>query len=89
MPKRTNKISETQTLEIIIKRISGKSQAEIAKEFGVSPQTIQYYESKEESQELKAIVLRNAAEIAGRALGELTIMKTLRTNLPSTEEATS
>ena len=78
MPKRTIKIAET--LELVIKRISGKSQAEVAREFDVSPQTIQYYESKETTKELKAIVLKNAAEIAGRTLGQQALGKALSDN---------
>ena len=80
MPRKTNKISEAQILEIIIKRISGKSQMEVAKDFDVSPQAIQYYEAKQETQELKSIALRNAAEVAGKVLGELTLGSTLTTS---------
>ena len=39
MPRKINKISETQILEIVIKRLSGQTQAEIAKELEVSEQT--------------------------------------------------
>ena len=70
MPKRTSKISDTTLVEIIAKRLLGKSQSEIAKEYGVSTQTIQYYEAKETSQELKRIVLQRIAETVGDALGE-------------------
>ena len=77
VPRKTNKISERQTLEIIIKRALGRTQAEIAKDYDVSEQTIQYYESKEETQELKSKVLEHAAEVAGKALGELAVAKAL------------
>ena len=70
MPKRTSKISDTTLVEIIAKRLLGKSQSEIAKEYGVSTQTIQYYEAKETSQDLKRIVLQRIAETVGDALGE-------------------
>ena len=77
MPRKTNKISERQTLEIIIKRVLGHTQAEIAKDYDVSEQTIQYYESNEETQELKSKVLEHAAEVAGKALGELALGRAL------------
>lgn len=69
VPKRTSKISDTTLVEIIAKRLLGKSQSEIAKEYGVSTQTIQYYEAKETSQDLKRIVLQRIAETVGDALG--------------------
>lgn len=70
IPKRTSKISDATLVEIIAKRLLGKSQSEIAKEYGVSTQTIQYYEAKETSQDLKRIVLQRIAETVGDALGE-------------------
>jgi len=70
VPKRSSKISDTTLVEIIAKRLLGKSQSEIAKEYGVSTQTIQYYEAKEISQDLKRIVLQRIAETVGDALGE-------------------
>ena len=70
VPKRTSKISDTTLVEIIAKRLLGESQSEIAKEYGVSTQTIQYYEAKETSQDLKRIVLQRIAETVGDALGE-------------------
>lgn len=70
MPKRTSKISDTTLVEIIAKRLLGESQSEIAKEYGVSTQTIQYYEAKETSQDLKRIVLQRIAETVGDALGQ-------------------
>ena len=70
MPKRTSKISDTTLVEIIAKRLLGESQSEIAKEYGVSTQTIQYYEAKETSKDLKRIVLQRIAEAVGDALGE-------------------
>ena len=70
MPKRTTKISDTTLVEIVAKRLLGESQSEIAKEYGVSTQTIQYYEAKETSQDLKRIVLQRIAETVGDALGE-------------------
>lgn len=73
MPKKTNKISDTKLVEIIGKRLAGAKLSEIAKECGVSEQTIQYYEAKESTQELKAIVLRKMAEDVGSALAKQTI----------------
>ena len=70
MPKRTSKISDTTLVEIIAKRLLGVTQSEIAKEYGVSKQTIQYYETKETSKDLKKIVLQRIAETVGDALGE-------------------
>lgn len=70
VPKRTSKISDTTLVEIIAKRLLGKSQSEIAIEYGVSTQTIQYYEAKETSQDLKRIVLQRIAETVGDALGQ-------------------
>ena len=70
MPKRTTKISDTTLVEIVAKRLLGESQSEIAKEYGVSTQTIQYYEAKETSQDLKRVVLQRIAETVGDALGE-------------------
>ncbi|MDE0300711.1 MAG: hypothetical protein OXN17_18900 [Candidatus Poribacteria bacterium] len=70
MPKRTSKISDATLVEIIAKRLLGESQSEIAKAYGVSTQTIQYYEAKETSQDLKKIVLQRIAETVGDALGE-------------------
>ena len=69
MPKRTSKTSDTTLVEVIAKRLLGESQSEIAKEYGVSTQTIQYYEAKETSQDLKRVVQR-IAETVGDALGE-------------------
>lgn len=70
MPKRTSKISDTTLVEISAKRLLGESQSEIAKAYGASTQTIQYYEAKETSQDLKRIVLQRIAETVGDALGE-------------------
>lgn len=75
MPKKTSNISDTKMVEIVVKRLTGKTQAEIAKEFGVSEQTIQYYEAKESSQELKSIVLRRIAEGVGDALAQTMLAK--------------
>ena len=70
IPKRTSKTSDTTLVEIIAKRLLGESQSEIAKEYGLSIQTIQYYEAKETSQDFKRIVLQRIAETVGDALGE-------------------
>ena len=52
-------------------RLSGASLNEVAKAFGVSKQAVQYHESKEQTRELRRIVLQQAAEwlvlrLAGR-----------------------
>ena len=70
MPKRTRRITEANIVEIIAKRLSGKTQAEIAKEYGVSEQTIQYYEAKESSQAMKELLLQKIGEVVGNGLGE-------------------
>lgn len=68
MPRKSNKITDAMIVDIVVKRITGKTQAEIAKELGVSEQTIQYYETKEASQEFKANVLKRIADGVGDVL---------------------
>ena len=63
------KISDFDTVDIIVKRLLGITLDEIAKFHGVSKQTILYHESKEEIRELRAILLRRAAEVAGDVIG--------------------
>ena len=58
VPKRTSKISDTTLVEIIAKRLLGKSQSEIAKEYGVSHTNHPVLRGKETSQDLKRIVLQ-------------------------------
>ena len=69
MPKQSSKISDTTLVEIIAKRLLGESQLDIAKEYGISTQAIQYYEAKETSQDLKKIVLHKIAKTVGGAFG--------------------
>ena len=63
------KISDFDTVDIIVKRLLGITLDEIAKFHGVSKQTILYHESKEEIRELRAILLKRAAEVAGDVIG--------------------
>ena len=69
MDKTNRKITEKDTLDIILMRLSGASLEEVAKAFGVSKQAVQYHESKKRTRELRAIILQRAAEEAGTALG--------------------
>ena len=73
--KRRVKIPEQDTIDLILKRLAGKTLEEIAAEYGVSKQVVQYHETKELTQELKMIVLRRAAEVAGEALGQRALEK--------------
>ena len=43
---RRTRIPEQDTIDIILKRISGKTLEEVAQEYGVSKQVIQYHEKK-------------------------------------------
>lgn len=76
MPKKRRvKIPEQDTIDLILKRLAGKTLEEIAAEYGVSKQVVQYHETKELTQELKLVVLRRAAEVAGEALGQRALEK--------------
>ena len=66
----TQKISDFDTVDIIIKRLLGITLDEIAKFHGVSKQTILYHERKEETRELRMILLKRAAEVAGDVIGD-------------------
>lgn len=83
MPKKTNKISDAKLVEVIGKRLTGVRAGTIAKELGVSEQTIQYYEAKESTKELKSIVLKRMAEALGDALAEHAVAQL---NLTQNEE---
>ena len=67
---RRAKIPEQDTIDLILKRLAGKTLDEIAEEYGVSKQVVQYHEKKELTQELKRVMLTKAAEVAGEALGQ-------------------
>ena len=69
MTTKGRKITDRDTLDIVLMRLSGASLNEVAKAFGVSKQAVQYHESKEQTRELRRIVLQQAAEVAGTALG--------------------
>ena len=75
MPKKRIKIREEDTIDLILKRLAGKTLEEIADIYGVSKQMVQYHEQKELTQELKMIVLRRAAEVAREALGQRALEK--------------
>lgn len=64
------KISDFDTVDIIVKRLLGITLDEIAKFHGVSKQTILYHESKERTRELRTILLNRAAEVAGDVIGD-------------------
>ena len=57
MPKKRSKIPEQDTIDLILKRLAGMTLEEIAEEYGVSKQVVQYHETKDLTQELKMIVL--------------------------------
>ena len=67
--KGRQKISDFDTVDIIVKRLLGITLDEIAKFRGVSKQTILYHESKNERRELRTILLKCAAEVAGDVIG--------------------
>ena len=75
MPNKRVKIPEQDTIDLILKRLAGKTLEEIAEEYGVSKQVVQYHEKKELTQELRMVVLRRAAEVAGEALGQRALEK--------------
>ena len=75
MPKKRTKIPEQDTIDLILKRLAGKTLEEIAEEYGVSKQVVQYHETKELTQELKKVLLTRAAEVAGEALGQRALEK--------------
>ena len=75
MPKKRAKIPEQDTIDLILKRLAGMTLEEIADEYGVSKQVVQYHETKELTQELKMVVLRRAAEVAGEALRQRALEK--------------
>lgn len=82
MAKNERRISDTDTLDIVLRRISGETLAAVAKSYGVTKQTIQYHERKELARELREIVLRQAAQSAGEAIG-----KTALDKLPAVRKA--
>ena len=69
------KITDLDMLDIIVSRLLGKPLDEIAKSYGVSKQAILYHENKDKLAELRAIVLRRAAEALGDAVVEMLIEK--------------
>ena len=82
MAKNERRISETDTLDIVLRRLSGETLEMVAKSYGVSKQTIQYHEGKKLARELREIVLRQAAQSAGDAIGKTAVNK-----LPSVRKA--
>ena len=73
-----NTISDIDTLDIILKRLSGASMEELAQEYGVSKEYIQYHERKELTLELRGIILKQAAKVVGEALGRQIAQKILQ-----------
>ena len=82
MAKNDRRISETDTLDIVLRRLSGETLETVAKSYGVTKQTIQYHEGKDLARELREIVLRQAAQSAGDAIGKTAVDK-----LPSVRKA--
>ena len=75
MAKNERRISETDILDIVLRRLSGETLETVAKSYGVTKQTIQYHESKKLARELREIVLRQAAQSAGDAIGKSAVDK--------------
>ena len=75
MAKNERRISETDTLDIVLRRLAGETLETVAKSYGVSKQTIQYHEGKDLARELREIVLRQAAQSAGEAIGKTAVNK--------------
>ena len=71
------KISDLDTLDIIISRLLGIPLQQIAEAYGVSKQTILYHENKDDMLKLRSIVLERAAETLGDAVGEILLEKLL------------
>ena len=75
MAKNERRISEKDTLDIVLRRLSGETLEAVAKSYGVSKQTIQYHEGKKLARELREIVLRQAAQSAGDEIGRNAVNK--------------
>ena len=73
--ERRTKIPELDTIDIILKRLLGKTLEDIAEEYGVSKQVVQYHEQKELTQELKSVLLNRAAEVAGEVIGQRALVQ--------------
>lgn len=69
------KITDQDSLDIVIERLSGTTVEALAKTYGVSKQAIQYHENKDAVRELRSIMLRRAAEIMGDAIGQMALEK--------------
>lgn len=69
------KITDLDTLDIIISRLLGIPLEQIAEVYGVSKQAVLYHENKDEMLKLHSIVLQRAAEKLGDAVGEIMLEK--------------
>ena len=69
------KITDQDTLDIVVERLAGTTVEALAKAYGVSKQAIQYHENKDAVRELRSIMLRRAAEIIGDAIGQMALEK--------------
>jgi len=69
------KITDLDTLDIIISRLVGIPLDKIAESYGVSKQAVLYHENKDKMLELRSIVLHRAAEVLGEAVGEILLEK--------------
>ncbi len=69
------KITDQDTLDIVIERLAGTTVETLAKTYGVSKQAIQYHENKDTVRELRSIMLKRAAEIMGDAIGQMALEK--------------
>lgn len=75
MAKKRVKIAEQDSIDLILKCLAGKTLDDLAGEYGVLKQVVPFHEKKDLTQELKMIVLRRAAEVAGEALGQRALEK--------------
>lgn len=89
LAKDERKISDKDTLDIVLKRLAGDTLEKVAKSYGVSKQTIQYHEGKELAGQLREIILRQAAEYAGNAIGKLALDNLLESRLVDNQDTTS
>ena len=69
------KITDQDTLDIVVERLAGTTVEALAKAYGVSKQAIQYHENKDAVRELRSIMLKRAAEIIGDAIGQMALEK--------------
>ena len=69
------KITDLDTIVIIISRLLGIPLDKIAEAYGVSKQAVLCHENKDKMLELRSIVLHRAAEVLGEAVGDIMLEK--------------